>query len=211
MLDEGVIKYQLDYSESAAPDSGLIEDINNWRTLLFQMGLIGQDPNRYGGFGYGNISCRIPDVDGDRFIVSGTQTGHLNQLTSDQFCTVTQCDVEGNHLIASGPVKPSSEAITHGAIYQYQHNINVVIHVHCPEIWRCHEMLRLPHSSDDVGYGTPELAAEIKAMMTEGVFDDCQLLVIPGHEDGVISFGATAEQAGHEIVKVLASAIQNFK
>ncbi|MCG8673351.1 MAG: hypothetical protein MI867_28435, partial [Pseudomonadales bacterium] len=83
--------------------------------------------------------------------------------------------------------------------------------VHCPEIWRCHEMLRLPHSSEDVRYGTPELAAEIKAMMEEGAFDNCQLMVIPGHEDGVISFGATAEQAGHEVVKVLASAIQNFK
>lgn len=211
MLDEGVIKYQLDYSESTAPEPALIEDISNWRTLLFQMGLIGQDPDRYGGLGYGNISCRIPESDNHQFIVSGTQTGHLNQLTPEHFCTVTHCDVEGNHLIASGPVKPSSEAITHGAIYQYKSDANVVIHVHCPEIWRCHEMLRLPHSSEDVRYGTPELAAEIKAMMEEGAFDNCQLMVIPGHEDGVISFGATAEQAGHEVVKVLASAIQNFK
>lgn len=208
--DEGVIKYQLDFQPGVEPAFADIEEINNWRTLLHQMELIGQNPDRYGGLGYGNISCRHPR-ELERFIVSGTQTGHIHQLTPSGYCTVSECDVVGNHLVASGPVKPSSEAITHGALYQYADDIKVVIHVHCPEIWRCRAALRVPCTGEETRYGTPELAAEIKELFEQGAFEKQQLLVIPGHEDGVLAFGGTAEHAGHEIIKILASAIQNFK
>lgn len=209
--DEGVIKYELDFQAAPSPDPVLIEEINNWRTLLHQMDVIGQDPERYGGLGFGNVSCRMPGQNGNQFIVTGTQTGHIHSLPAEQYCVVNQCDVSRNYLSAQGEVKPSSEAITHGAIYQYAPAINVVMHVHCPEIWRCRDALRLPKTSDDVAYGTPELAREIKLLFEAGALDKTQLLVVPGHEDGVISFGETAEHAGHEIIKILASAIQNFK
>ena len=173
------------------------------------MQLIGQDNNRYGGLGYGNISCRVPGT--DQFIVTGTQTGAEPQLDPDDYCVVTACDVEANALSAKGKLKPSSEAITHGAIYQYDPGVNVVIHVHCPEIWRCADALRLQKTGDQTAYGTPELAHEIKALFAENRFTREALFIIPGHEDGVIAFGETAEQAGHQIVTILASAIQNFK
>ena len=209
--DEGVIKYHLNFEVAAPPDYSSIEDINNWRTLLHQMQLMGQDPQRYGGLGFGNISCRLPARQGKGFIVSGTQTGGLHQLKPEHYCLVTDWDVARNQLWAAGAVRPSSEAITHGAIYDLADDINVVIHVHCPEIWQCAGSLRLPVTGPDTAYGTPALAQEIKDLNDSGAFLKSRLVVVPGHQDGVISFGSTAEHAGHEIVKTLASAIQNFK
>lgn len=209
--EEGVIKYHLDFSPAEPPLLSQIEEINNWRTLLHQMGLIGQDPERYGGLGYGNISCRLPRDKDNRFILSGTQTGHLHLLGPEHYCLVTGCDVSANALQACGKVKPSSEAITHGALYQFSPDIEVVIHVHCPEIWRCADGLRLPKTGSDTPYGTPELAQEIKGLFDQGAFAKEKIFVIPGHLDGVIAFGSSAENAGYQIVKNLASAIQNFK
>lgn len=209
--DEGVIKYHLNFETGEPPIPSLIEDINTWRTLLHQMQLIGQDPGRYGGLGFGNISCRLPHGMGKGFVVSGTQTGHIHLLGADDYCLVTDWDVAGNQLWARGPVQPSSEAITHGAIYDLADEIMAVIHVHSPEIWRCAQSLRLPCTDQDTAYGTPQLSAEIAALYRAKAFAKSRLVVIPGHEDGVISFGASAEQAGHEIIKTLAAAIQNFK
>ncbi|MDX1694564.1 MAG: class II aldolase/adducin family protein [Ketobacteraceae bacterium] len=209
--EEGVIKYHLNFEAGEPPSPLLIEDINNWRTLLHQMQLMGQDPQRYGGLGFGNISCRLPDREGKGFVVSGTQTGHLHQLEPEHYCTVTDWDIAANQLWARGAMQPSSEAITHGAIYDLSDEICVVIHVHSPEIWQCAGSLRLSQTGTETGYGTPQLAREIRELYESGALEKSRLVVIPGHLDGVISFGATAEHAGHEIVKTLASAIQNFK
>lgn len=209
--DEGVIKYHLNFELAEPPAFALVEEINYWRTLLHQMQLIGQDPGRYGGLGFGNISCRLPEALGKGFLITGTQTGHIHQLQPEHYCKVTDWDVATNQLWAYGQVQPSSEAITHGGIYDLASDIRVVIHIHCPEIWRCVESLRLPATGKDTAYGTPQLADEITALYRAGSWTGAGLLVIPGHEDGVISFATTAEHAGHEIIKTLAAAIQNFK
>lgn len=208
--DEGVIKYNLVFDMGDAPRSADIEDINNWRTLLHQMQLIGQDVNRYGGLGFGNISCRRPG-NPNHFIVSGTQTGGIHLLKAEHYCTITQCDIHHNKVKAFGLIRPSSEAVSHGVLYQLSADINVVIHVHCPEIWQCADSLRLPKTGPQTPYGTAELANEISRLYAAGAFAKQHIVVVPGHEDGVIAFGSTAEHAGHQIVKTLASAIQNFK
>ena len=207
--EEGVIKYLLNFVQAKPPAPEDILEINNWRTLLYQMQLIGQDDSRYGGLGYGNISCRVFGT--DHFIVTGTQTGSKPRLVASDYCVVSECDVEANRLTANGQLKPSSEAITHGAIYQFDANTNVVMHVHCPEIWRCADALRLPKTGEATAYGTPELAREIKALFSANCFTHETLFVIPGHKDGVVAFGENAEQAGHQIIATLACAIQNFK
>ena len=54
MRDEGVIKFQCEWIKAEAPDAAEIEELNFWRTLLFQSGLIGVYPD---GTGFGNINC----------------------------------------------------------------------------------------------------------------------------------------------------------
>jgi hypothetical protein len=37
--------------------------LNAWRKIMYMTALIGQDPARYGGYGFGNISCRLDDLE----------------------------------------------------------------------------------------------------------------------------------------------------
>ena len=45
---EGVIKYTLEYTESVAPADDLA-CLNSWRSILHELGLVGQRPDRYQG------------------------------------------------------------------------------------------------------------------------------------------------------------------
>jgi hypothetical protein len=78
---EGVIKFQLHYTPTAVlplPVDELntaVSALNAWRTLCLRLGVIGQNPTRYEGYGFGNISQRRGST--GNFLISGTQTGHL--------------------------------------------------------------------------------------------------------------------------------------
>lgn len=189
---EGVIKYRLDYTPSEPCDDRLLESIQQWRLTLFQLSLMGQDPARYGGLGYGNISVRH----GDGFIISGTQTGGLTALTAEHYALVDRCDPTTNHIIAQGPVKPSSEALTHGAVYALDDEIQAVIHVHSPEIWLSRDRLFLPSTPADVPYGTPEMAQAVQNLWQQDQLKLSPVFAMAGHEDGVMSFGKDMTEAG---------------
>lgn len=191
---EGVIKYQLDYQQTA-PTKELLEELNVLRSLLFQMGMIGQDPKRYGGYGFGNLSMRMLQKP-DCFIISGTQTGHLEELTPEHYTVVEQCDIAANKVVARGPVAPSSEALTHAMFYQLQPSVQCVLHVHAPEQWRYGLEHGYSSTAKSVAYGTVEMASEIENLYKQGRFDERKVLVMAGHEDGVISFGDSVDDAG---------------
>jgi len=74
---EGVIKFHLDFREGPAPAERLLLELNAWRARFLELGLIGQDPERYEGYGFGNLSRRLPGQGENAFLISGTQTGHL--------------------------------------------------------------------------------------------------------------------------------------
>lgn len=227
---EGVIKYQLDFTSSEALQDQPLAAIQQWRLTLYQLGLIGQDPKRYGGLGYGNISLKMePATDGSErisspeevelreqwtpeesssetthaaqnFIISGTQTGDLDNLTAAHYALVQSCDPVANHIVASGPIKPSSEALTHGAIYALNPEIKAVIHVHSPEIWQLREKLLLPSTPMSVPYGTPEMAEAVQKLWRDGALKQSPVLVMGGHEDGIISFGRDMTEAGMAMI-----------
>src|SRR5262245_45259733 len=64
-----------------------------WREVLARLGLIGRDPSRYEGLGYGNVSARVGPL-GDvgrgrrRFLVTGSQTGGRARLSLEDYCLV---------------------------------------------------------------------------------------------------------------------------
>jgi hypothetical protein len=205
--DEGVIKYQLDYRQTPPLDAALIRELNAWRRILYQLQLIGRDEQRYGGYGYGNVSVRDPH-DRHRFIISGTQTAHIPDTTVEHYVLVTQCDAVRNALTARGPVKPSSEALTHGTVYQSDAGIQFVFHIHNPSIWHHADHLHIPSTDPGVAYGTPEMATEIQRLIADPHIKEQAIIKMAGHEDGIISFAATAEQAGVTLIKYLALAQQ---
>ena len=60
MRQEGVIKFNLQYQLTPEVPLPGWQTISAWRQLLCQLQLIGQDPQRYQGLGFGNISWRLP-------------------------------------------------------------------------------------------------------------------------------------------------------
>jgi len=188
MRDEGVIKFKLTLKRAPAPEMNQVIALEKWRALLFKLGLIGEYPNEK--IGYGNLSSRLVKKS---FIITGSQTGHLAHLQAHHYTKVIDCDLKKGLVTAEGLIPPSSESLTHSGIYDACPGIHYVFHVHHTKLW---EMLKAgPFDSihEGIAYGTVEMAEATQALLgdkTSGVF------VMNGHEDGIVSYGATAEDAG---------------
>ena len=203
---EGVIKYQLHHTHSPLPAQIALAELNAWRTMMFKLNLIGQNPQRYQGYGFGNISQRL-NTENLQFIISGTQTGHLSVLSRHDYSLVTQAIPQQNTLFSSGETQPSSEALTHASVYLQKPDIQAVIHVHCPEIWQQTQALNLAHTAADVAYGTPEMAAAVTQLFKSENWQQSAVFTLLGHEDGVIAFGTSLSQAACALITELAKAI----
>jgi L-ribulose-5-phosphate 4-epimerase len=201
---EGVIKYQLEHTQTPLPTLPMAE-MNAWRSILFQLGLIGQDSQRYGGYGYGNISQRLSD---GQFIISGTQTGHLATLPADGYCLVTAAFPQQNRLCSIGMCQPSSEALTHANLYLQDSRVQAVVHVHSPPIWQQTHTLKLPHTDADIAYGTPTMAAAVAELFKQQAWHQSGVFSMLGHEDGVVAFGASLQEATRLLIDQLALALQ---
>jgi hypothetical protein len=207
---EGVIKFTLEYAPGDALPAAQLAELNAWREALYGRKLLGQDPARYGGYGYGNLSMRLAPYDVPpaqrRFVISGTQTGHLTALGPEHYAIVTACYPVENRVVATGPIRPSSESLTHGAVYAIDPAIRYVMHVHSPEIWQRAADLHLPTTDPAIPYGTPQMAAEVVRLFAETPVATLRVFAMGGHEDGIVSFGRTAAEAGDVLLAALAAA-----
>ena len=203
MDTEGVIKYQLYHTDAVLPEHLNITELNAWRTILFKLNLIGQDPLRYQGLGYGNISQRLNHS--SHFIISGTQTGQLEILEKKHYCLITEANPAHNQLHSQGLIKPSSEALTHASLYQHDNHINAVIHIHSPIIWQHTDKLKLSHTTAHIAYGTPEMANAVAELLSSN--PKIPVFTMLGHEDGVIAFGENLNTAACVLIQQLASAL----
>lgn len=208
---EGIIKYQCDFTLAPALPVEQISELNAWRKLMVITGLIGQDPNRYGGYGYGNISCRMDTKERANrrhpFVITGSQTGGKRDLRTEDYVVVTACYAAENRLEAEGPIQPSSESLTHGAVYALDSHILWVVHAHSPEIWHNAEALGVPMTAN-VPYGSPEMAEEVGRLYRESDMPQKRIFGMLGHEDGIVTFGNTAEEAGFTMLQYLVRALQ---
>jgi ribulose-5-phosphate 4-epimerase/fuculose-1-phosphate aldolase len=206
MEREGVIKFTLEFRPGPPPAAAQLPELDAWRLIFRRLGLLGQDPRRYAGLGFGNLSRRAGgSLPAAAFIISGTQTGGLEQLTPADYVTVLSCDPDHNRVIASGPTHPSSEALSHGVLYQADPRIAWVMHLHCPDIFAAGSRLRLPTTDPGAPYGSPQMAAEIRRLSPAAGWPG--LLVMGGHEDGILAFGATAAATGTLVMATLATAL----
>ncbi len=210
---EGVIKFQLRFTRARPLPSAQIKEINAWRETLFRLHLIGQNPERYGGFGYGNLSTRIRPFTGPAnrraFVITGSQTGGIESLVPEHYSTVFECDPDRNRVMAKGPIRPSSEALTHGMIYNLSRTTRFVIHVHSPEIWSKADGLGIPVIDAQAAYSTAEIAQEVSRLFRASRLGEKRIFAMGGHEDGVVSFGRSGEEAGLLLIRYLALALQD--
>jgi len=187
MSGEGYVKYTAEYTMSAPIEAPHWTELNEVRTRLHRMGLVGVNS---AGIGFGNLSVRFQ---GDAFLISGTATGAPPVLRPGDYCLVNSCNIEQNSVVATGPVQPSSESMTHGAVYRYCPGANCVIHIHSRAIFD--GMLRdnYPATPEDAAYGTPEIALAIgKRVQGLGANEGC--IVLAGHDEGVLCYGPSVER-----------------
>lgn len=186
-MDEGYVKYHQDFREESILIKEDIRELNELRSRLFALELIGAYPD---GIGFGNVSRRHPKG----FIISGTQTGHINPLGPEHYALVTDYNIAENRLQSRGLCRASSEALTHAAVYELREDIEFVLHVHSEHLWSRH-LHRLPTTRAEIPYGTPEMAGEVRRMYEECGLEGICCFAMAGHREGLVSFGNNGETA----------------
>lgn len=210
---EGVIRFEAEHRREALPDllAPLAAELARWQGVLRRLGVVGRDPDRYQGHAFGNLSACLESAlpPGSRsFLISGSQTmrpGDEGEAAAlERWAVVERWDMAANRVESRGLVAPSSESLSHAALYDLDLRtpIGAVFHAHAPDLWRRAAELGLPITDRGAECDTPELAREIARLGDEGALSG-GLLAMGGHEDGVLAFGATPEEAGQRLVAAL--------
>lgn len=195
-MDEGYIKFNCNWIQSGNIPVNKVAALNVWRDILYNKGFIGIYPD---GIGFGNISMRAEEK---TFLISGTATGGLKTLDENHYSMVTEYNLDTNSITCKGPLKASSESLTHAMVYETSSETNAVIHIHHLELWN-KLMHQVPTSNENVPYGTPEMGYEIKRLFEESNLKKEKILVMAGHREGIISFGKDLEEAGNILLRKL--------
>jgi ribulose-5-phosphate 4-epimerase/fuculose-1-phosphate aldolase len=187
---EGVVKYRVVHQADAGWVRVNLQDVEAWRQRLQQQGWLGQSAD---GWSYGNVSQRHPQRG---FVITATQVAHRATLTPADYVHVTDYDPTTHTLTVVGSTCASSEAPTHWAVYQLDPRIQVVFHIHCPTLWaQLQQQPEITCTPPDIPYGTQAMVAAIQHLYpADPLSRNC--FVMAGHQDGIVSFGRTAAEAG---------------
>jgi L-ribulose-5-phosphate 4-epimerase len=192
------IKFNCRWMDEKPLDYKWLRDLNVWRSRLYKAGLIGVYPD---GIGYGNISTRFQR---SKFIITGTATGKLQKLNARHYTQVTDYSLDKNRVTCVGPIKASSESLTHALLYESDKDINAVFHVHHAGIWK--KLLRVvPTTKATIEYGTIEMAREVRRLFKDTSLPLDKIFVMAGHEEGIVTFGKTMDEAGEKLLNELAA------
>jgi len=164
-------------------------ELNEFRRKLLELRLIGVSSN---GVSFGNLSVR--DGMTNNFYVTGSATGALSELTLADCAKVVAYDFKRNWVRYEGVPIPSSESLTHAAVYQSDGSAHGIIHCHDSSLWLT-LLGRVPTTSKAAEYGTPEMACEIIHLFQTGELHRTKVFVMAGHEGGVVTFGRDLEEA----------------
>ena len=183
------IKFACEQAATEITSFDGLAELNAYRRKLLQLRLIGVDAN---GIGFGNLSIR--DGVANKFYITGSATGGKPDLTLADCARVVAYDFKQNSLRYEGTAIPSSESLTHAAIYESDTNARSVIHCHDSKLWAA-LLNQAPTSSKAVDYGTPEMSYEVMRLFKVTDVQGRKILVMAGHEGGVVAFGKDLEEA----------------
>jgi len=170
------------------PFDGFAE-LNAYRRQLRELRLIGVDSN---GVGFGNLSVR--DGATKNFYITGSATAGVPELTLADCAKVLAYDFERNWVGYEGSTIPSSESLTHAAIYESDAKVGAVIHCHDSRSWAV-ILNQAPTTSKTAKYGTPEMAYEIMRLFRVTDLHSRKIFAMAGHEGGIVTFGRDLEGA----------------
>lgn len=197
MIDEGYIKFDIRWTKTPPLTHPQIDTLNRWRSRLMDARLIGHYDEL--GIGYGNLSARVGD--GDHFIISATQTGHIAVAGPEHFALVTEVDIAKSSVSCRGPLRASSESMTHAALYALDPAIRSVVHAHDAKLWS--EVLNtIPTTGPEIAYGTPEMAQDFARLCEDSGFLGVGIAAMAGHDAGLVAIGSSVEQASRRILDI---------
>src|SRR5207249_1872189 len=107
---------------------------------------------------------------------------------------VVAYDFKRNWLGCQGGAIPSSESLTHAAVYESDAKTGAVIHCHDSKLWAA-LLHQAPSSSEAVPYGTPEMACEVARLFRLSDVQSRKIFLMAGHEGGIVAFGRDLEEA----------------
>ncbi|MBU2576108.1 MAG: class II aldolase/adducin family protein [Nanoarchaeota archaeon] len=193
-MDDGYIKFNCKRVRDKPIQIQRLIEINNLRDKLYGLKLVGASSD---GVGFGNISMKLEN---NEFIITGLATGNFSKLDGNHYALVNDYDFSKNSLTCKGPINVSSESLSHAMIYECLLDTKAVIHIHNLEMW---EKLKdkMPTTREDVSYGTPEMAEEIKRLFRESNVSDKKIIVMGGRREGIIFFGRTLDEAEEVLLK----------
>ncbi len=216
MKTDGVVKYSSRHRETTFEDAVAsvcapvqmaellkeMRELDEVRTKLHDLNLIGISSS---GIGFGNISLYV----GNKvFVISGSGTGEARILGNGGYCLVQRACPEKNEVCSSGPVPPSSESMTHAAVYSARTEVPIpircVIHVHSPGLF-AHYLQTAPSTPASAAYGSPELARAVRRLIPS-LSTGNGFFVLAGHQDGLVFFGDTIRHTWGTILSTLREA-----
>lgn len=222
---EGIIKFACHWQQYALYKCERAHAVLDVRNQLWNRGLVGAAAD---GTGYGNVSSAVsldealelaPHMAervqsryhaGQRcFLVTGSQTGREAVLADSGLALVLEWSLAANELACAGPVRASSESLTHAALYEADSRIGGVVHVHAPWYWE-HWPENAPRTAADVHYGTPAMGYEIQKIWRETGAALSGAVCMGGHRDGLLAWGPTVVQALETLLTMLARIEQEF-
>jgi L-ribulose-5-phosphate 4-epimerase len=138
-----------------------------------------------------NVSRR--EKESNQFIITGSATGKYSQLKEEHFSLVNHVTIEENKLECTGQIMASSESMSHAAVYIHNKKIKAIIHIHDNNLWKKY-LNKLPSSSINAAYGTPQMALSIAEKINQ-LKTHSGVLIMGGHSDGIIAFGNNLDNA----------------
>jgi hypothetical protein len=196
-MTEGYIKFNCDWIQKEIRiQDEVLRQLESARTKLYELGLIGAYPD---GIGFGNISVRTDE--GKSFIITGSATGQFAKLNQSHFALVTDYNFAKNSISCTGLTKASAESLTHAAVCEALPEVGAVVHVHC--LWLWEKLLKsYPATSAEIEYGTPEMASAVKQLATEMEMNDSNIIVMGGHQEGILAFGIDLNEATSQLLNI---------
>ncbi len=230
--EEGYVKFSLDQiTDDAGIPKPLFADLEHWRSKLREMGCIGMTPQGI-GFGNLSVRApadsgraRAGGGSASQFFITGSATGGMVSLATSDYALVIDYDLPANRLSCRGLTKASSESMSHAAVYGARPDVHAVCHIHHAGLWGRYRGV-LPTTGAGIQNGTPEMAMALASLAQSlprpaggdsGASPDqvtgraaadtsgrpANVIVMGGHEEGLIAFGESLEAACRPFLELL--------
>ena len=192
MVPPSIVKFRVEFLSRDVPDDERVGQLRQWCVRFDQSGLT--PPFEGVGRSLGNLSFRLRPND-PAFVITASTLMSKQDLTPADFVTVFRCDLERRTVYAAGARDPSSESLMHFEIYNRRPDVAAIFHGHDKQITARAALLDLPETEEFRPPGTPELLAQVMAILDEEPF-----LVMKNH--GFLSLGPTMDEAGNQALQI---------